>query len=118
MHEDERTWFAIGYMKKMAELGITPAEFEKRSFGLADLIQNSALLAGTIGVGLPIGAGYLTGYARAKLVDKTEEDVALLKDRQSVDYMKLRTAQLLEQIEKRKKEEAAAAENVKVEAIA
>lgn len=85
----KREAFKLGFLGKVAELGLTPTKFAevtgltKRADPISELLSTAkdiALpLAGAAVIGIPWGMGKLTGMMEAGLTDVSEADVERMK---------------------------------------
>lgn len=96
--------FQLGFLSRLSERGITPAQFEKQAENpltslikgvggtvstaagaLGELASNLTPLAVAALVGVPAAAGVLTGWAHANLTDTNEADIERMKMQDFVD---------------------------------
>ena len=105
----KREAFKVGFLCKVAELGMTPAEFntiidkQAQAGPIAKLIGGLGGVVGAAGkgaigaiselspyalmamVGLPVAGGIMTGWGHSHLKDVSEEDVERMKIRDVVN---------------------------------
>lgn len=86
--------FALGFLARMAERGVTPSMLEKRAASgiggealeaVGRVLSASIPAALAIGVGLPAATGMLTGSAHAGMADVSREDIKRMKMRDYID---------------------------------
>lgn len=84
--------FALGFLSRMAERGVTPRAFEKRAGvgsealeAVGRVLSASIPAALAVGIGVPAATGMLTGAAHAGMKDISEEDIKRMKTRAYID---------------------------------
>lgn len=86
--------FKVGFLLKVASLGITPTELFKKADGLLDraitsaaevpgkvlgAVPSTAYYGSLIGAGLPLGAGAVAGSIQSRLEAPSEKDLDILR---------------------------------------
>lgn len=109
MANERTTAFKVGFLKKVAELGLTPDEFVKLALDPTDLLLSggSGLMHGATGalalggktlgaaaLGAPIVAGGIAGAADAALNAPTGEDIDSLRNAEMVGLLNRLTAEI------------------------
>ena len=112
MSNERRDAFKVGFLTKLAELGMTPSEFYKQAadggFGLPDLgslgmglgsglagagsMGAKALLYG--GIGAPLAIGGLAGAADAALNAPQAEDIEDLRRAEMIGLLRRMTGEV------------------------
>lgn len=111
-----KTAFKVGFLCKLAELGVTPSELYKASDSILDLIPNP--LGGSVdaasgavgkgfevaskalpyalaaGVGLPLAAGTATGVAAGKMTSPISESIDDLRKKELIETYRRLAAEI------------------------
>ena len=98
--------FKVGFLTKLAEHGIRPAEYEAmlkiaevlKTADLGQGILDNATTLLILGMGLPVASGALTGWAHAKLTNKPKGNLNRILLGQRTNYMREQSRKLQREI--------------------